>query len=103
MVSATEQFNQTGLKPKVTFAMIVNWVHDVINQLDPQMIVNFFRYCGLNANNSEIQYHNKLLDVLTSGQLSGINSKDPESTGMTDDEEEIEDNEEIELVDENDI
>ncbi len=77
--------------------MIVNWVHDVINQLDPQMIINSFRYCGLNANNSEIQYHNKLLDVLTSGQLSAINSEDPELTGMRDDEEEIE------LVDENDI
>jgi hypothetical protein len=102
MASATEQYNQTGLKPKVTYTMIVNWVHDVINQLDPQIIINSFRYCGLNANKSEIQYHSKLLDVLTTGQLSAINSEDPESTGMTDDEEEIE-NEEIELVDENDI
>jgi hypothetical protein len=102
MASATEQYNQTGLKPKVTYTMIVNWVHDVINQLDPQMIINSFIYCGLNANNSEIQYHNKLLDVLMTGQLSAINSEDPESTGMTDDEEEIEENE-TELVDGNDI
>ncbi len=46
MASATQQYNQTGLKPKVT---------------------------NLNANNSQIEYHNKLLDVVTSDQLSAIN------------------------------
>jgi hypothetical protein len=39
---------------------------------------------------------------LTTGQLNAINSEDPESTGMTDDEEEIEENE-TEFVDGNDI
>ncbi len=102
MVSATEQYNETGLKPKVTYTMIFSWVHHVINQLDPQMIINSLRYCGLNANNSGIRYYNKLLDVFTTGQLNAINSEDSESTGMTDDEE-IEENEETELVEENNI
>jgi hypothetical protein len=59
-----------------------------------QKLVIYYDYSN---NNSEIQYHNKSLDVLKTDQLNAINSEDPESTYMTDDEEEIVENEETEL------
>ena len=85
MEEAANSFKKTKQKSKVGYDDIVEWVHEIINEIDEDLIKNSFSLCGIAHSHDGITLHSKLNDIMMTGQTA----QDPcEPTGVTDDEDE---------------
>ena len=67
---------------------IVEWVSEIINEIDEELIRKSFPYFEIAYSHEKITLHSKLNDIMLTGQTS---EDYYEPTGVTDDEDDIDD------------
>ena len=88
MEIAEEDYVKTKIKSKIRYQDIVEWVSEIVNEIDKELIRKSFPYCGIASSHEGITLHSKLNNIMLTGQTS----EDPyKPTGVTGDEDEIND------------
>lgn len=97
MKDTQKRFQITKIKEKITYSLIVNWISEIVHEIDSELVKNSFRMCAIGVIREEVELHTKLNDIILTGQTEEV---DNEHTGVTDDEDDDDEGpDEIEIDD----
>ncbi len=83
--------NKSGNLKRPSYVEVAQWCLNAWKKLSDEQIKKSFIQCGLGLKRDDTQLHSKLLDILTTGQIPEFTE---EKTGLTDDEEDNEEEQE---------
>ena len=90
MTDSMDEFEKTGVKPKLTYAHIIGWVSEISREIKRKLVKESFDYCGLTTADKN-KFHSKLRELLHNGRIeieeehSGFSDPDDEDEQEYDD------------------